>query len=72
MKQAVSAVIFIVIFGISIFGQEQKPTPETTGLGSGIGSGRGDGVGSGRVFPTENKADSPVKILSKPKALYTD
>jgi TonB family protein len=51
-----------------------------SGTGSGYGSGTGDGTGSGTGSgrdggpppPTAPRVTSPLKILSKPKATYTD
>ena len=43
-----------------------------SGYGDGNGSGRGDGDGGGGPPPAVPRVTSPLKILSKPKATYTD
>lgn len=72
MKNLLSAIFFALISGSFIFAQE-IPTKPSTGNGTGRGSGVGSGTSKPIVPNTENTdKTSPLRILSKSPASYTD
>jgi len=73
MKKSFLSILLVFIFCSFNFGQESPKKPTT---GSGIGSGRGSGQGnaggeSKSTVPNSDKVSS-FRILSKPRANYTD
>lgn len=75
MKRILALSFFALCFYVSVYSQESKPSP-TPSSGSGVGRGSGIGSGSGGTSqPTTSKSDvkiEPLRIISKPRAKYTD
>jgi TonB family protein len=74
MKKIFGALFFFWILGVFAFAQETKPEKSpASGSGSGIGSGTGSG--SSTQPNKETNVATPatgIRILSKPRANYTD
>jgi TonB family protein len=69
MKKTLFAMLFVSIFCVVSFAQE-VPTKPLTGSGTGSGAGSGNEI-SKPVVPNSDKV-VPLRILSKPRASYTD
>lgn len=80
MLRLISAIIFILAFCLISFAQE--PKPKTDGVGNGSGRGQGNGSGNSQTDvqqipqiekqPITPESNRGVRILSKPRANYTD
>ncbi len=78
MLKFISIIIFIFVFCLVGFAQGEKPKTS----GNGNGGGRGSGDGASKTEDTQippkvkqvitAKTNLPLKITSKPRAIYTD
>jgi TonB family protein len=78
MHKLLSAFLFLICACAFCLAQDAQPKPTATpgnGIGNGIGNGNGIGSGSGETnssTPAKSVKVTPIRILSKPRANYTE
>jgi TonB family protein len=72
MHKLLSAFLFLICACIFCFAQDAQPKPTAT-PGNGIGNGAGTGSGAtNSSTPSKSVKVTPIRILSKPRANYTE
>jgi TonB family protein len=70
MQKLLLTSLFVIFSCVFCFAQESQPTPEKK---SGVGSGQGGGSGEANFStPAKPVKTEPLRILSKPRANYTN